>query len=87
MNNLERIYNNVVNITGVEIKNKSRKRDIVYAKKIYCNLAREKGYTFKAIGEFIGLNHATVVWHNNDTPYLLKQDKEFMDNYLKVKEL
>ena len=34
--------------------------------------------------DFININHATVIWHCNDTEYLLKQDKVFYGNYLRV---
>ena len=82
---LERLSQRVLNITGVDIKgDKRRLRDVVYAKKIFYYSARKKLITFQQIADFLGANHATVIHHNNDTPYLLKQDKEFFSNYLRV---
>ncbi len=82
---LETIYNRVLKVTGVDIKaDKRRLRDVVYAKKIFYYSARKKMITFQQIADFLGANHATVIHHNNDTPYLLKQDKIFFSNYLRV---
>lgn len=81
---LEKIYNKVKEVTGIDIKTRNRKRQVIYAKKIYCAIARQKGHTFQSIGDYIGADHATVLWHCQDTPYLLKQDEQFMNNYLRV---
>jgi chromosomal replication initiation ATPase DnaA len=84
MKSLESIYKKVKQVTEVDVRTKSRLRNNIYAKKIYCTIARQKGHTFKTIGDFIGIDHATVLWHCNDTKYLLKQDESFMNNYLRV---
>ena len=81
---LNTLINKVQIITGVDIRVKSRKRDVIYAKKIYYSIARQKGYTYDKIGSLLGADHATVLWHCADTPYLLKQDEHFMNNYLRV---
>ena len=84
MEQLEKIVSKIKDVTGVDIRTKKRQREIVYAKKIYCYVARQKGYGFKVIGDQINIDHATVMWHCNDTEYLLKQDKQFMNDYLRV---
>ena len=82
---LSTIVNRVEKVTGINvIGNKNRKQHIVYAKKLYCYSARKKNITFHEIADFIKINHATVIWHCNDTEYLLKQDKVFYGNYLRV---
>ncbi len=84
MEELKKIINKVQEVTGVDIRTRSRKQNIVYAKKIYFHIARQKGYTFQEIGKEIKADHATVIWHCQDTPHLLKQDERFMNNYLRV---
>jgi chromosomal replication initiation ATPase DnaA len=82
---LEKLYNRVLVVTGIDIKNeKSRLQDVVYAKKIFYYCARKKMFTFHQIADFLKCNHATVIHHCRDTPYLLKQDPAFMTNYLRV---
>ena len=82
---LTTIVERVERVTGVNVnRNKTRLQHIVYAKKLYCYSARQKNITFHEIANHIGMNHATVMWHCNDTEYLLKQDKVFYGNYLRV---
>ena len=81
---LQKIYDKTEEVTGSVLSNRNRKRSNVYAKKIYCHIARQKGHTLQSIGGLAGLNHATVLYHCADTPYLLKQDEDFFKNYLKV---
>lgn len=82
---LQVLADRVMKVTGIDILNdKRRLRDIVYAKKIFYYCARKKLITFQQIADFMGANHATVIYHNTDTPYLLKQDSEFFSNYLRV---
>ena len=84
MEQLEKIVSKIKDVTGIDIRTKKRQREIVYAKKMYCYIARQRGYGFQKIADQIGINHATVIWHCNDTEYLLKQDKQFMNDYLRV---
>lgn len=84
MQELDKIINKVKEVTGIDIQTKSRKQEIVYAKKIYFHIARQKGYSFQSIADKLNMNHATVIFHCYDTPYLLKQDKKFFNDYLRV---
>ena len=84
MEQLEKIVSKIKDVTGIDIRDKSRKQEIVFAKKIYCHIARQKGYIFKTIGDHVGINHATVIWHCNDAENLFSQDKMFYNNYLRV---
>ena len=83
-NELIKLKSRILEVTGIDIATKSRKQEVVYAKKIYYSIARKKGFTFEAIGSFINADHATALWHYRDTEYLLKQDKHFLKNYLIV---
>ena len=48
---------------GFDISSKSRKREIVYAKKIFCYLCKQYGYGPSVIGRTLGLQHDNVIYH------------------------
>ena len=82
---LEKLVNRIEEVTGVNIKNeKSRKRHIVNAKKIYYHVARKNGCEFADISSFIGTDHSTAVFHYNDLPHIIKYDKALFNQYLRV---
>ena len=45
----------------IDLDNSSRKRKYVYAKKVFCKLARETGATFKEIAEECGISINTAL--------------------------
>ena len=62
MNKLKEILEFVVIETTEDITSKSREQAISDARAIYCKLAREHtNFSFKAIGESLNRNHATVI--------------------------
>lgn len=82
---LEKIQLRVIKVTGVDVvKEKRRFQEIVYAKKIFCTVARQKKATFHQIGDFMSCNHATVINHTKDFDYLCKFDENVRANYLRV---
>lgn len=48
---------------GFDIATKGRKREYVYARRVFSKLARDFGYTFQEVGDVIDCNHATIVHH------------------------
>ena len=62
MKKLKEILEFVVRETTEDITSKSREQAISDARAIYCKLAREHtNFSFKAIGESLNRNHATVI--------------------------
>ena len=53
------------------IRSKSRFAMVITYRFIFFNIAREKGYTFKVIGKYLGFNHATVLHGSNNVKNLL----------------
>ena len=84
MSKLKELKERVEFVTQVSIDTKARQRAIVYAKKLFCYIARERGHTFDAIGKAINHHHATIIFHNQDTEWLLKNDKDFYNKYLRI---
>ena len=76
---LQKISEIIKENTGVDVKtNKSRRRNVVDAKKIYAILARKKTpFTTTKIGNFIGVDHSTIIHYSQSFKGLLKSDKEF----------
>lgn len=65
-----------------ELKIPCRKREVIDIKKACCLFLRERGFSLKHTGEVIGgMDHATVLHHQNSAKELLKYDKSFKSKY------
>lgn len=62
---LEQLKQEVERRYGFEISGQTRKRKVVYARKVFCKLGRLMEYTFQDIGNAIGVNHCSALYHNN----------------------
>jgi hypothetical protein len=62
---LEQLKQEVERRYGFEISGQTRKRNVVYARKVFCKLGRLMNYTFQDIGNTIGVNHCSALYHNN----------------------
>ena len=83
MKELEIIQVTVEEFLDVKIT-KSRKREIVYAKRFYAALAKEStGYSLDAIGRQLGLDHATILHHVRTHQNLFDTYKEYRIQYRK----
>ena len=62
---------------------KSRIREVVDAKKIFCLIAfyEVKGFRYVKVGKFLNMNHATIVHHVKSAKDLLNYDPYFRENY------
>jgi len=77
---LEMLVGLIENETGFDIKKRDRKREVTYARALYCKLAREiiedgERYSYSKIGRFIKRDHASVM-HNINVifPFAMKED-------------
>ena len=62
----------ILDQTGIDVLNKSRKQPIPTAKKVFIKIARAKCFdksniipTYENIGEFLKLDHSTIQHHYN----------------------
>ena len=70
--NTNEISEIICNVFGVDdIGAKSRKQNIVLAKRVFCKCARIDGYKLQKIGDMININHPAVLHHlkNFDNEY------------------
>jgi len=85
--NLELIKNVTEDVTGMNIKRNDRKRDVVIARYIYFNLAKElTGKTMTSIGKVVGRNHATVLHGIRVLNDWMETSREVRDIYTRVKD-
>lgn len=56
-----KLLKDITTITGIDITKKSRLRQVVEIKSIFCNILRKQQYTYKKIGDIINMNHASII--------------------------
>jgi len=67
---------------GVDVaEDRSRKRNIIDAKKIYAYILSQKGYGCSRISDSIKMHHSNIIHYLKDIKYLVETDKEVGDNY------
>lgn len=82
LNYLEIIRDIVEAYTGLDVSDRTRKRETVDARKLYCYLSREKtNYSLKNIGDLIGIGHVTVLFHCNTSKDIIRFDPDFRKKY------
>jgi len=92
---LDKIKEKVESYYGVDIMVKSRKAEIIEAKRMFCYYARKharnhtvKRYSFRQISEFLGIHHATIIHHAKTIGYWVKnQDEEILKDIWNIFEL
>lgn len=47
---------------GIDVRENSRKREVVTARILFAFVARREGYSQNCIGEFIGRDHSTIAF-------------------------
>lgn len=69
---IKRIIENEI---GERIDTRNRRRDLTYARAVYCKIGRDMGLSLSAVGSLINRDHATVM-HNVNTilPFALEID-------------
>lgn len=67
---------------GKTILSKTRKKEVILYKHIFCKIAREMGFTFKYIGDFLNVDHSTIIHSVNKINDLLDvESKEHVRAY------
>jgi len=75
---------NTINATlEVNIRSKSRKREIVYSRFIFYRLMRNKNHSLEKIGSFLDKDHATVIHGLKQFDNLIEYE-DFKEQYDKV---
>jgi hypothetical protein len=83
MDSLKKIVNEIF---IVDINDKSRKRIIVDARRAYCKILRDFGFSYEYIGDTINKDHVTVIHYIKTIKDLLKYDSSFEEKYILAKK-
>ena len=86
---LNEIIDVVSDITGIDLRANTRKRNVIYARVIYFKIARDvTKYPLAAIGEEVGKDHATVLFHlQKNFEVIQRFEPEFYNAYLVAKDI
>jgi len=76
---LEQLIDEIHNYYQFDIRTKSRKREIVYAKKVFCKLGYEIGYTYDKVASILNANHDLALYHANTINHIEDRDKKIFD--------
>lgn len=74
-------------VTGVDLKTKTRKYRFIEARMLYYKILRDNGFTLSEIGNTLNKNHATVLHSLNTFDTIISIDKDLKDKYKMVKRL
>ena len=87
---LEQLKQEIEKRYGFEISGQTRKRKVVYARKVFCKLGRIMKYTFQDIGDTIGVNHCSALYHNNTFYCVEDSDNKIynsiLEDYFEIEE-
>jgi len=85
----EQAFNSVCEVfelTPIQLRSRSRLRHIVEAKAVLCYILHKKqGLTSLATGEYLKLNHATVLHHCKNVANWIEVDKNFNDKFKQLR--
>ena len=83
MKDLQKIIEQVFN---VKILTKKRFIEIVDARMCFSKILRDRGYTLKSIGVFLGKDHTTIMHYVDKSVTLFKQEAMLFEKYMICKE-
>ena len=86
---LTKIKEIVDEMVGFDISTKRRQRHLVYARFLYCKIAKQENplLTVAVIGKSIKRDHATVLHALKNVDYVLEQDKDILKLYHRIIEV
>lgn len=76
----------VEEVTGCDVNEKTRKREVVEARMIYYSILVDYArFTLTKIGKSVGKDHATVLYNYRQSKFIIPQDKILNKKYLKIR--
>jgi hypothetical protein len=68
-----------------KIISKGRYRENVDARMVFSKILRERGHTYKSIGQYLYKDHSTIIHYIEQAPNIFKTDKKLMDFYIECR--
>ena len=86
---LTKIKEIIDEMVGFDIGTKRRQRHIVYARFLYCKIAKAENplLTTSVIGKAVNRDHATVLHALKNVDIVLSQDKDILNLYYRIVEV
>lgn len=79
---LNYIKDRVYFYTGLDIRKKTREREYVYARMVFCKVMREEFFmTMDTIGKYLGKSHCTIVHYMKNFDTIKKYEYSFNKVY------
>lgn len=70
----------------VNIQNKSRAREFVDARMIFCRILRDRGFQWTSIGKYLSKDHSTIIHLFQQSTDIFPLDGRLMQMYIKCKD-
>jgi hypothetical protein len=86
MNRTQMLKEIIQETLGVDVMRKSRKRNVVDARKIYSSILHSKGFGPTFIGNSLLKNHATILHYIKETQILILMDQEYRNNHERISD-
>ena len=72
----------------VNLLDASRKQNVVYAKRLFCKIARDVSkYTFHELAKFLKCHHATIIHHYYNFDAVFDRHKDFYNRFMKTNDI
>ena len=85
----EQAFNSVCKVfelTPIQLRSKSRIRNIVEARATLCYVLHKKqGLSSTATGEYLNLDHASVLYHSKNVANWIEVDKNFNEKFKQLR--
>ena len=67
---------------NTKVMAKGRYRENVDARMIFAKILRERGHTYKSIGNYLYKDHSTIIHYSEQASNLIKTDKKMLNLYI-----
>jgi len=81
---LESIRDMIYSKTLEDVKEKGNRAELVFARKVFTKIAKDKKYTYADIARFLNRSYAGVQAYDDDMSNILSYNNEFRDEYFRI---
>jgi hypothetical protein len=81
MSEMQELSDIIKSVFNEDVKDITRRREIVDARIVFSKILRERGYTHSAIGRFLKKDHSTILSYMRNVQSLLTQVDGLMQKY------
>jgi len=82
MSDMDLLKGIVEDAFSVKLMARRRHREVVDCRKVFAKILRERGHTFKSIGNYLYKDHSTIIHYSDEASNLIKTDKKILDLYI-----